>query len=286
MTLSHEEIVVVSGASTGLGAATTQELARRGYHVLAGVRGEQAAESIRSERVEPVILDITDSAHVAAVARRVAVDPRPLRALINNAGMAANAPVEALPLEVWRRMFEVNLFGHIAMTQGLLPALRISGGRVVNVSSTGGKIAMPAFGAYSATKYAVEAMSDSLRRELAGQGVDVVIVEPGAVKTDMVSTGTRAAHELLDAMSDEHRALYADTMAAFLVQTAEFGRSGLPAAEAARTMARAVTARRPRTRYTIGRDAAVFTALSRLLPDRVLDRALASNQRRALRNAD
>lgn len=285
MTTSHEELIVVSGASTGMGAATALELAARGYDVLAGVRDADAAERLRTTRLEPVTLDITDPADVAALAERVRHDGRPLRALINNAGMAANAPIEALPLPVWRQMFEVNLFGHIAMTQALLPALRASKGTVVNISSTGGRIAMPAFGAYSATKYAVEAVSDALRREVAGQGVKVVVVEPGAVKTEMVATGTRTAHTLIDAMSDDNRARYDELMRAFLAQTAEFGVSGVPAADAARTIADAATASRPKTRYTIGRDAAIFTRLARIASDRVLDRALASNTRRALRAA-
>lgn len=176
----RHELVVVTGASTGMGAATARELARRGLHVLAGVRRDIDADALRGEGIEPQILDITVDSHVAAIADRVAHDPlgRPLRALINNAGISVNAPVEALPIADWRRQFEVNLFGHIAMTRALLPALLRSSGTVVNISSVGGKVALPTYGAYAGSKFALEAASDSLRREVADLGVRVVVVEP------------------------------------------------------------------------------------------------------------
>src|ERR1700742_2656397 len=118
-----DELIVVTGASTGIGAATARELARKGFHVLAGVRREADADALRADRIEPCILDITVDSDITAIAERVTRDPRPLRALVNNAGIAINAPIEALPLPEWRQQFEVNLFGHIAMIQALLPAL-------------------------------------------------------------------------------------------------------------------------------------------------------------------
>jgi NAD(P)-dependent dehydrogenase (short-subunit alcohol dehydrogenase family) len=183
----RQELVVVTGASTGIGAATARELALRGFHVLAGVRRDVDAESLRTDGIKPHILDIAVESDVVAVADRVARDPlrRPVRALINNAGIAINAPVETLPTAEWRRLFEVNLFGHIAMTQALLPALLRSTGSVVNISSVGGKVAMSTYGAYAGSKFALEAVSDSLRREVTALGVRVVVVEPGAVKTEM-----------------------------------------------------------------------------------------------------
>jgi len=131
-----DQLVVVSGASTGIGAATARRLARQGFHILAGVRRDSDAEALREARIEPRILDITVDDDVAAIANRVACDPehRPLRALVNNAGIAVNAPVEALPMAEWRRQFDVNLFGHVAMTQALLPALVASSGTVVNIT--------------------------------------------------------------------------------------------------------------------------------------------------------
>lgn len=170
----RQELIVVTGASTGMGAATAKVLARKGFHVLAGVRREADAEALRADGIkglEPRILDISVEPDIAAMAERVARDRlrRPLRALVNNAGIAVNAPVETLPLAQWRRQFEVNLFGHIAMTQALLPALRSNSGTVVNISSVGGKFALPTYGAYAGSKFALEAVSDALRREV-GEG--------------------------------------------------------------------------------------------------------------------
>jgi NAD(P)-dependent dehydrogenase (short-subunit alcohol dehydrogenase family) len=269
------ETIVVTGASTGMGAATARELARRGFHVLAGVR--RASDAPREQGIEPVILDITDAAQIEALAARIGTGR--LKALVNNAGIAVNAPVETLPMAEWRRQFEVNLFGHIAVTQALLPALLRSGGRVVNISSVGGKVAMPTYGAYAGSKFALEAVSDSLRRELAPHGVRVVVVEPGGVKTEMAGRGAATANELAAGMTSEQIQRYGGLVQAIVAHSAAFTEAGRPAEDAARIIAKAVTDPRPRTRYTIGRDAALMTRLSRLLPDRLLDRLMAADLR-------
>ncbi|NJP99924.1 SDR family NAD(P)-dependent oxidoreductase [Streptomyces zingiberis] len=283
MTKSHEHsgLFLISGASTGMGAATARELARRGHHVLAGVRRPSDADALRAEGLEPVLLDVTDAAQIAAVARRIADDParRPLRAVINNAGIAINAPLEVLPMEEWRRQFEVNFFGHVAVTQAVLPSLHASSGRVVNISSVGGRIAMPAYGAYAGAKFAMEAMSDSLRRELAPHGVQVVVVQPGGVKTEMTGRGIERANDTIAALSPVERGRYGALLQAIINQAAGFTDSGVSAEAAALIIAKAATARRPRTRYTIGRDAATLTRLSRILSDKLLDRVLAANLR-------
>jgi NAD(P)-dependent dehydrogenase (short-subunit alcohol dehydrogenase family) len=275
------QIVVVTGASTGIGAATARELARRGFHVLAGVRRDRDADAIRGPGIEPVIIDVTNSEHIAALATRVQADPegRPLRALVNNAAIQANVPIEAFAIDKWRNMFEVNLFGQVAVTQALLPALFRSKGRVVNISSVGGKVAMAAYGPYAGTKFAIEAVSDSLRRELAPSGVRVVVVEPGAVRTDMLGRAIASAQELTSAMTPEQAQRYGGLVHAVNAQAASSTDSGLPAEAAAKVISRAVTARKPRTRYTVGRDAAVITRMARFLPDRVLDRVLAAGLR-------
>lgn len=272
-------LAVVSGASTGLGAASARALAARGLHVLAGVRREEDGEQFHGSGIEPVLLDVTSPEHLARLAERIAAGGAPLRALVNNAGLAANAPVETLPLPDWRAVFEVNVFGAVALTQALLPALHRSGGRVVNITSIGGKVAMPAFGAYSGSKFALEAISDSLRQELAPLGVPVVVVEPGGMRTEMGARGTAAARAQLERMTPEQRARYGGTMAAFLGYAAALDRGGMTPDEAARTVALAVTAPRPRTRYTIGREAAFLSRLVRILPDRVIDRMIARTLR-------
>ena len=273
-----QEIVIITGASSGIGAATARELARRGFHVLAGVRRDRDADAIRGPGIEPLIIDITNPDHIRALADRVYGDPqgRAVRALINNAAVAVNAPVEAFALDAWRRLFEVNLFGHIAVTQTLLPALIRNKGRVINISSVGGKIAMATYGPYAGTKFALEAVSDALRRELAPFGVHVVVIEPGAVRTEMAGAAIANARALASAMTPEHSQRYGGLVQAITAQTASFTGSGLSADAAAKVIAKAVTARKPRTRYTIGRDAALLTFLARILPDRILDRLFAA----------
>jgi NAD(P)-dependent dehydrogenase (short-subunit alcohol dehydrogenase family) len=277
----RHELIVVTGASTGMGAATAKELVRKGFHVLAGVRREADADALRAEGLEPRILDITVESDVAAIADRVARDPlqRPLRALINNAGIAINAPVETLPLAEWRRQFEVNLFGHIAMTQALLPALLSSSGTVVNISSVGGKFALPTYGAYAGSKFALEAVSDTLRREVSDAGIKVVVVEPGAVKTEMAERGIATAEGLKANMTAAQLARYGDLTAAVAAQARSFNDTGVSAEHAAKVIAKAATASHPRTRYTIGRDAAILVRITRVVSDRVLDRIIRLNLR-------
>jgi NAD(P)-dependent dehydrogenase (short-subunit alcohol dehydrogenase family) len=273
-----QELVVVTGASTGIGAATARELARRGFHVLAGVRRDRDADATRGPGIEPLIIDITDPDHIQALATRVHRDPqgRAVRALVNNAAIQANVPVEVFAIDEWRNMFEVNLFGQVAVTQALLPALIRSNGRVVNISSVGGKVAMATYGPYAATKFALEAVSDSLRREMAPFGVQVVVVEPGAVRTEMFGRAITTARELVSAMTPEQSQRYGGLVQAVNAQAASSTKSGLPADAAAKVIAKAITAGKPRTRYTVGRDAALITRLARFLPDRTLDRIVAA----------
>lgn len=278
---TRNELIVVTGASTGIGAASARELAHKGFHVLAGVRREVDADALRADGIEPYILDITMQSDVAAIADRVARDPqrRPLRALINNAGIAVNSPVETLPIDQWRRQFEVNLFGHIAMTQALLTALLLSSGTVVNISSVGGKVVLPTYGAYAGSKFALEAASDALRREVSGLGIKVVVVEPGAVKTEMAERGITTAEALMANLTEAQLARYGDLIAAVTAQARSFGEDGVSAEHAAKVIAKAATASRPRTRYTIGRDAAILVRINRLVSDRVLDRIMRQNLR-------
>ena len=280
----HEEIVVVTGASTGIGAATAMELAAQGFHVLAGVRRHVDAEPIRATNIEPIILDITDESAIAVLVQRISEDPRRrrLRALVNNAGISVNAPVETYRLEPWRPLFDVNLFGHVAMIQALLPALIETGGTIVNISSIGGKVAMAAYGPYAATKFAMEAVSDALRREVGPLGVKVVVVEPGAVTTRMLEQVDTAGQRITDDMTIEHRHRYGALMHAVISQAKASVAGGTPPQEAARIIARAITSRRPHARYTVGRGAAIVVRMIRFMSDRMLDRLLASNLHRYL----
>ena len=273
----HRNIVVITGASTGIGAATARELARRGFHVLAGIRREVDGDALRATNLEPIMLDITNAAEIAALAEHITEDPerRKLRALINNAGIGVNAPVETLPLSEWRRLFDVNLFGHVAMMQALLPALFESRGTVVNISSVGGKVAMATYGPYASSKFALEAVSDALRREVEPLGVKVIVVEPGAVTTEMLGRVAATGERIANGMTAAQRGRYATLMHSIISQAQAAIPESVPAEEVGRVIAAAITSTRPRTRYTVGRDAAIIVRLVRCLSDRMLDRLLA-----------
>jgi len=273
-------MAVVTGASSGIGLATTQELARRGFHVLAGVRTRQDAERLASDNIEPVIVDITDEGQVAALADRVAHDPlgRRLGAVVNNAGVALNAPVEAIPLAEWRRHFDVNFFGHVAVVQALLPALIAGGdGRLVNVSSIGGRVAFPTYGAYAASKFALEALSDVLRREVSRLGVKVIVIEPGTIATPMWGKGMATMDELAATMTADQHARYGDLIAAMRKQAEGQAGSGIQPLRAATVIADAIQSRKPRTRYLVGRDAQLLAGIVGVLSDRMVDRLVARN---------
>ncbi|MEH3088993.1 MAG: SDR family NAD(P)-dependent oxidoreductase [Microbacterium arborescens] len=277
MTTTTDELIVISGASTGIGAATARALASRGFHVLAGVRRQQDADAIRAERIEPVMLDITKDEHVDALATRIDSDAqgRALRAVINNAGIEINAPLEVLPMETWREQFEVNVFGQVRVTRALLPALRKSRGRIVNISSVGAELALPIYGAYAGSKAAFEALSDSLRREVSAQGTQVVIVQSGGVKTPMADKSGPLSLDLAKTMNDEHARLYGNLIESTVRFQSSFLTRAITAEKAASKIARITTTRRPRTRYSLGPDAAITLPLGRIVPARMIDRAVA-----------
>lgn len=190
-----------------------------------------------------------------------------------------NAPVEVLPLSLWRKQFEVNLFGHIAVIQSLLPFLRRSRGRIVNISSVGGVAALPAFGAYAGTKFALEAASDSLRREASAHGVQEVVIQPGGVRTEMALRSGETSLELAAGMNAEHQRLYGGLVKATVSSNAAFLERAMSAAKAGATIARVATRPRPRTRYTLGADAALLIPLVRFLPTRLMDGILTVTHR-------
>jgi NAD(P)-dependent dehydrogenase (short-subunit alcohol dehydrogenase family) len=269
--------VVVTGASTGIGEATARQLAGLGFDVLAGVRNDDDAERLRGERVEPLKLDVTDAASIASARDQTekATGGR-LAGLVNNAGIAVAAPLEYIPIERLREQLEVNLIGQVAVTQALLPFLRAARGRIVNVSSIGGRVALPLAGPYAASKFALEAVSDSLRRELRHLGVDVVVIEPGGIKTPIWKKGNAAADEMLKEVPDEAESLYGDLVNAVRSETQKIAtETGLPPSAVAEVIGTAMTAGKPRTRYIVGRDAKVRAAIAKRVPDRVMDSLIA-----------
>jgi NAD(P)-dependent dehydrogenase (short-subunit alcohol dehydrogenase family) len=266
--------VLVTGASSGIGEATAFHLRELGFDPVAAVRKDEDAERLAGSGLRTVRMDVTDVDSIAAV--RAELGDGPLAGLVNNAGIAVAAPLEFLPLDQLRHQLEVNLIGQLAVTQRFLPALRAGRGRIVNVSSIGGRVALPLVGAYHASKFALEAISDTLRRELLSQGVDVIVIEPGGVKTPIWRKGDELAAELSSDLPPEGERLYGALIAAIRRETAKIAtETGIEPREVAEAIGRALTARRPRARYLVGRDAKLRAPAAAVLPARVMDRIVA-----------
>ena len=270
--------VLITGASSGIGEATALRLTRAGWYVLAGVRAAVDGDRLRSaagERLEPVTIDVTEPATIAAAA--AALGDEPLDGLVNNAGTALAMPLEFLPLDQLRRQLEVNLVGHVAVTQALLPNLRTARGRIVNVGSIAGRSALPFLGAYAASKHALEAVTDVLRVELRPFGIAVTVIEPGTIATPIWRKGGERFEELARALPEQLGELYGERMAAFRKAAAAAGQRAEPADDVAVVIERALTAERPKARYVVGRDARRRARVERLpagLRDRVYERFL------------
>jgi NAD(P)-dependent dehydrogenase (short-subunit alcohol dehydrogenase family) len=267
---------LITGASTGIGQATSLRLARAGWTVLAGVRkhedGERLAAEGPSGRIEPLQLDVTDAGQIEAAAARVGDGG--LDALVNNAGMGVGGPLEVLSDEEWRRQFDVNFFGQIAVTRALLPALRRARGRIVFVSSIGGRVAMGFNGPYAASKHAIEAVGDALRVELHNSGIQVGLIEPGSVATPIWDKSRGVAREL--AIPPELQPQYGRVTATMDKVLEDTGRRGIPPEAVAEAIEKALTAPRMPSRVLVGRDAKMMLAVRRALPDRVFDRIVRS----------
>lgn len=278
MSFQTQGLVVVTGTSSGIGRATAEQLAAEGFHVLAGVRRQEDANKIKRKNIEPVIVDVTQVDTLKALAERVEQDPlgRPLRAVVNNAGIAVNAPLEMVPLDEFRRQIEVSVIGQVAVIQALTPALLKSGGRVVNIGSLGGKVSMPGFGIYSAAKYAMEAINDSLRREMSSFGLKVVMITPGGVSTGLSEQGIATAERLARLMTPDQHRRHDRLFDAVKAQAEAWATDGIRPEKVAAVVSRAIHINKPRTRYTVGRDSALLTRLVRILPDKLLDRMLRS----------
>jgi NAD(P)-dependent dehydrogenase (short-subunit alcohol dehydrogenase family) len=275
--------VLVTGASTGIGRATTLRLDAAGWRVFAGVRRESDAESLREsggERIVPLILDVTDPAQIAAAAQRIEAeaDGR-LDGLVNNAGIAVPGPLETLPLEDFRRQVEVNLTAQVAVTQAMLPLIRPARGRIVFIASIGGRIAFPLNGAYHAAKFGVEAVGDVFRQELRPWGISVAIVEPGSIDTPIWERGAQIAEEIEARAHPEQEALYGKAIASFRKVVQDLADRGIPPEKVAEAISHALEAGRPRTRYLVGLDAKVQARLKILLPTRLFDRIVARTMR-------
>ena len=266
--------VLVTGASSGIGEASAHHLRELGFDVVGAVRKDDDAGRLRAAGLRSVKLDVSDADSIAAAAAELG--DAPLAGLVNNAGIAVAAPLEFLPLDQLRHQLEINLVGQLAVTQRFLPALRAGRGRIVNVSSIGGRFALPLVGPYAMSKFGLEAMSDSLRRELLGHGVDVIVVEPGGVKTPIWDKSTQLGEDMQAGMPPEADRLYGRLIEALRRETVKIATErGIEPREVAEAIGTALTARRPKARYLVGRDAKLRAKAALLLPDRVMDRMVA-----------
>ena len=264
---------LVTGSSSGIGWATVRRLDEAGWKVFAGVRKDEDAAKLREEsssRLELLMLDVTDPEAIAAAAERVGAEPGGLDGLVDNAGNAVAGPLEALPIEDFRRQVELNLIAQVAVTQAMLPAIRTARGRVVMVSSMGGRVALPLTGAYHAAKFGLEAVGDSLRQELAPWGIKVVLIEPGSIDTPIWQTGQEDADGLLE-RAPGMKELYGATIERYRKVVQDTAERGIPPEKVAAKIQHALEARRPKARYLIGIDAQVMARLKPVVPTPVFD---------------
>lgn len=279
--------VVITGSSSGIGRACAVRLDRAGFDVFAGVRRAEDGEALQalaSDRLRPLIIDVVDADSIATAAAQVteATGGR-LAGLVNNAGIAVAGPIEGLDLDQLRRQFEVNFFGQVAVTKALLAAIRAARGRVVFMSSVGGRRggALPYVSPYGASKHALEAIGDSLRIEMRPFGVEVSIIEPGAVATPIWEKSTDEAARLREATDPRVIEVYGERMEKMSALATKTGARGVDPDEVAAAVEQALTADKPRTRYVVGREAKIQARLGSVLPARAMDRLIAREIDRA-----
>jgi NAD(P)-dependent dehydrogenase (short-subunit alcohol dehydrogenase family) len=267
--------VVITGASTGIGAASATELARRGFSVFAGVRKESDGARLKAQspHIVPLLLDVTDAGQIAAAAQTVdrSVGDAGLTGLVNNAGIVVAGPLEVLPLDQLRLQLEVNVVGQIAVTQAFLPLLRAARGRIVNMSSLNGRIASPYLAPYAASKHALEAVNDAMRLELRAWGIRVCVIEPGATTTPIWDKSIAAADALAGKINDGTIGLYKVDLDAMRQATRKLAHAALPVDSVVRCVVHALTARRPNARYPVGLKVNLLLRAYKWIPDRVWD---------------
>jgi NAD(P)-dependent dehydrogenase (short-subunit alcohol dehydrogenase family) len=281
MDTNNKGAVVITGASTGIGEACALHLDRLGFQVFAGIRQEADAARLRaqaSQRLVPVFMDVTDAASIATAVTTITtiLSPNKLIGLVNNAGVAVTAPLEFVPIDKLRWQFEVNVIGQIAVTQAFLALLRQGNGRIINMSSAGGRLAAPFNGPYNGSKFALEAMSDALRMELQSFGLHVAVIEPGSIATPIWEKSLDSDNRSWQEMPPQAHELYGEAMATATEQIARVGQRGIPPQSVADVVLQALTDPAPKTRYLVGQDAVQMAALAKIVPDRARDKILTS----------
>ena len=272
--------VLVTGASTGIGRATALLLDARGYRVFAGVRKEADARELSqdgSDRLTPVTIDVTEAAQIAAAREQVAesVADQGLAGLVNNAGVGGGGPIEFMPLDELRRTLEINLIGQVAVTQAFIPLIRKAKGTIVFIASIGGRVASPFMSPYNTSKFAIEALGESLRHELRPWEIDVAVVEPGSIDTEIWSKGNEQVREQVEVMPDDARRLYGRQITRFGEVLNETASRGISPDKVAEVVHKAIASDNPRHRYLVGTDAKIGARLKGTLPDRTFSKLAA-----------
>ncbi|MBN1995561.1 MAG: SDR family oxidoreductase [Anaerolineae bacterium] len=272
---ARQSAVVVTGASSGIGRACAIYLDQWGFQVFAGIRQQQDADVLRhraSARLTPVVLDVTKNETIMAAAETVwaATARLNLVGLVNNAGIAVAGPLEFVSVAELRRQFEANVLGQVAVTQAFLPLLRCGQGRIVNIGSMGGRIATPFLGPYAASKFALEALTDSLRLELRPWQIHVSIIEPVGIATPIWDKSLAQTEQMANQWPEQAYALYQEAMEKTRQFALNTKQTAIPPEIVARAVAHALTAKRPKTRYLVGKHAKLM-ALAARLPDRWRD---------------
>ena len=270
------QFIVITGASTGIGAGCAVACAKRGMTVFAGVRDLRAGDALQAQggaAIIPVLLDVTDSGSIKQAAETVAkrVGEAGLAGLINNAGVAIGGPLEVLPLHQLEKQLDVNVIGQIAVTQAFLPLIRRARGRVINMGSIAGRGTIPMMGPYSASKHALEALTDALRMELKPWGIHVSIIEPGAIATPIWEKSLHAAGDVEGAVTADGKRLYGDMARSVREAVGRAAQRAIPVEAVVEAVWHALTASRPKTRYLVGTDAKIRAAMVKWLPDRLQD---------------
>ena len=269
--------VLITGASTGIGAACALRLAAAGMHVYAGVREDAAGAALRAQNaalITPLHLDVTDAESIAAAVATLEAQlgEAGLNGLVNNAGIAMGGPLEVLPMHEIRRQFDVNVFGALAVTQAFLPQLRRARGRIVNMGSIAGRIALPFLGPYCMSKSALRAMTHALRLEVDAWGIDVALVEPGAIATPIWKKSNAAADVMQATLQNDTLAHYSRHLEGIRRVIAKAEEQAISADAVARAVEHALTAARPKTEYLVGNDARMRAAINAVLPQFLQDR--------------
>lgn len=274
-----KKYVLITGASSGIGKATAEMLAKSGFIVFAGVRKEHDAAQLEQENIIPVYIDINSDEQVNSVYTQIEqiVQENGLYGLVNNAGIAIAGPMEFLPLEKLRLQLETNVIGQVRAIQTFLPLIRKNKGRIINISSIAGFSAFPFKGAYCASKHAIEAVSDCLRRELSIWNIPVSIIAPGIIKTSIWERSLGLFLETLCEMNpnaQKYYGNYCDPLIEKMKKKVE--KLAISPEEVAKMIYKALNDKKPRSRYLVGKDAKILN-LIKFLPDRVKDKLLCSN---------